>query len=131
MRHLNSQYKTYNDIPLSVVYKQFIRFLKENGLYVLYLEISLPQTKMSYETFLTNVFMRKESDVMLDKFFLYGINVGFDYCKYAKYEDGSDNDGSAITFLKKINYIKWVPFLSELRAFQNGFKTDVNYDFSV
>ena len=130
MRHLNSFYKTYSGIPLSVLYKQFIRFLKESGIYTLYLEISLPQTEMSYETFLENVLMRKESDLMLDRFFLFEINIGSDLYQYAKYEDGSDNFFSAINFLKKINY-KWVLFLAELRAFQNSIKTDVNYDFSA
>ena len=130
MRHLNSFYKTYSGIPLSVLYKQFIRFMKENGIYTLYLEISLPQTKMSYETFLKNVLMRKESDLMLDSFFLFEINIGSDLYQYAEYEDGSDNFFSAINFLEKINY-KWVLFLAELRAFQNSIKTDVNYDFSA
>ena len=103
MRHLNTFYKTYSGIPLSVLYKQFIRFLKESGIYTLYLEISLPQTEMSYETFLENVLMRKESDVILDRFFLYEINIGPDLYQYAKYEDGSDNFTSAINFLEKIN----------------------------
>ena len=125
MRHLNSFYKTYSGIQLSVLYKQFIRFLKENGIYTPYLEISFPKTKMSYKTFLENVLMRKESDIMLDKFFLCGINIGSDFYQYAKYEDGS-----AINFLEKINY-KWVLFLAELRAFQNSIKTDMNYEFST
>ena len=130
MRHLNTFYKTYSGIPLSVLYKQFIRFLKESGIYTLYLEISLPQTEMSYETFLENVLMRKESDLMLDRFFLFEINIGSDLYQYAKYEDGSNNFNSAINFLEKINY-KWVLFLAELRAFQNSIKTDMNYDFSA
>ena len=130
MRHLNTFYKTYSGIPLSVLYKQFIRFLKESGIYTLYLEISLPQTEMSYETFLENVLMRKESDLMLDRFFLFEINIGSDLYQYAKYEDGSDNFNSAINFLEKINY-KWDLFLAELRAFQNSIKTDMNYDFSA
>ena len=130
MRHLNTFYKTYSGIPLSVIYKQFIRFLKESGIYTLYLEISLPQTEMSYETFLENVLMRKESDLMLDRFFLFEINIGSDLYQYAKYEDGSNNFNSAINFLEKINY-KWVLFLAELRAFQNSIKTDMNYDFSA
>ena len=130
MRHLNTFYKTYSGIPLSVLYKQFIRFLKESGIYTLYLEISLPQTEMSYETFLENVLMRKESDVILDRFFLSEINIGPASYQYAKYEDGSDNFNSAINFLEKINY-KWVLFLAELRAFQNSIKTDMNYDFSA
>ena len=130
MRHLNTFYKTYSGIPLSVLYRQFIRFLQESGIYTLYLEISLPQTEMSYETFLENVLMRKESDLMLDRFFLFEINIGPDLYQYAKYEDGSDNFNSAINFLEKINY-KWVLFLAELRAFQNSIKTDMNYDFSA
>ena len=130
MRHLNSFYKTYSGIQLSVLYKQFIRFMKENGIYAPYLEISFPKTKMSYKTFLENVLISKETDIMLDKFFLCGINIGFDFYQYAKYEDGSDNYTSAIKFLEKINY-KWVLFLAELRAFQNSIKTDMNYGFST
>lgn len=130
MRHLNTFYKTYSGIPLSVIYKQFIRFLKENGIYTPYLEISFPKTKMSYETFLEIVLMRKDSDIILDRFFLCGNNIGLDFYQYAKYEDGSDNYASAVNFLEKINY-KWVLFLAELRAFQNGIKTDMNYDFSA
>ena len=130
MRHLNTFYKTYSGIQLSVLYKQFIRFMKENGIYAPYLEISFSKTKMSYETFLENVLMRKESDIMLDRFFLCGINIGTDFYQYAKYKDGSDNYASAINFLEKINY-KWVLFLAELRAFQNNIKTDMNYDFSA
>ena len=130
MDKLSLKKMTYYGIPLSVIYKQFIRFMKENEIYTLYLEISLPQTKMSYETFLENVLMRKESDLMLDRFFLFEINIGSDLYQYAKYEDGSDNFNSAINFLEKINY-KWVSFLAELRAFQNSIKTDMNYDFSA
>ena len=48
--------KTYSNIPLSVLYKQFIRFMKENEIYALYLEISFPKTKMSYKTFSKNIF---------------------------------------------------------------------------
>ena len=129
-KKLNFYNKMYNNIPLSVIYKQFIRFMKENGIYTPYLEISFPKTKMSYETFLENVLMRKESDIMLDRFFLCGINIGIDFYQYAKYKDGSDNYASAINFLEKINY-KWVLFLAELRAFQNSIKTDINYDFSA
>ena len=127
---LDFQNETLSGVPLSLIYKQIIRFMKENGIYTLYLEISLPQTEMSYETFLENVLMRKESDVILDRFFLYEINIGPDLYQYAKYEDGSDNFNSAINFLEKINY-KWVLFLAELRAFQNSIKTDMNYDFSA
>lgn len=130
MRHLNTFYKTYSGIPLSVIYKQFIRFLKENGIYTPYLEISFPKTKMSYKTFLGIVLMRKDSDIILDRFFLCGNNIGTDFYQYAKYKDGSDNYASAINFLEKINY-KWVLFLAELRAFQNNIKTDMNYDFSA
>ena len=124
MRHLNTFYKTYSGIPLSVLYKQFIRFMKENGKYTLYLEISLPQTKMSYETFLTNV-CKSGHSIFLDDFFCYIENIGVYWYKYAEY-----SDASAINFLEKINY-KWVLFLAELRAFQNSIKTDINYDFSA
>ena len=68
MDELNLKKMTYYDIPLSVIYKQFIRFMKENGIYAPYLEISLPQTKMSYETFLTNV-CKSGHSIFFDFFF--------------------------------------------------------------
>ena len=129
MDELSLKKMTYYGIPLSVIYKQFIRFMKENGIYTLYLEISLPQTKMSYETFLTNV-CKSGHNIFLEDFFCYIENIGVDWYKYAKYEDGSDNFNSAINFLEKINH-KWILFLAELRAFQNSIKTDVSYDFSA
>ena len=98
---------TYYGNPLSVIYKQFIRFMKENGIYTLYLEISLPQTKMSYETFLTNV-CKSGHNIFLDNFFCYIENIGVDWYKYAEYSDTSAN-----SFFKKIND-KWAAYLFKL-----------------
>lgn len=85
MKNLSTHDKTYSDIPLSVIYNQIIRFMKENGIYTPYLEISLPQTNMSYERFLIN--FRRFKNTTLDHFFLYKFNVGEKYNAYAKYED--------------------------------------------
>lgn len=107
MDELNLKKMTYYDIPLSVIYKQFIRFMKENGIYAPYLEISLPKTNMSYETFLINVFKSGDS-IFLDNFFCYVENIGVDWYKYAEYSDTSAN-----SFFKKIND-KWAAYLFNL-----------------
>ena len=59
---------TYDAIPLSVIYKQLIRFMKENGIYTAYLEISYPKVKMTYDKFLANI-RGHGIDKMLDYFF--------------------------------------------------------------
>ena len=107
MDKLSLKKMTYYGIPLSVIYKQFIRFMKENEIYTLYLEISLPQTKMSYETFLTNV-CKSGHNIFLDNFFCYIENIGVDWYKYAEYSDTSAN-----SFFKKIND-KWAAYLFKL-----------------
>lgn len=109
MKYLNTYDETYSGIPLSAIYKQLIRFMKENGIYTPYLEISLPQTNMTYKTFLTNLV--RFNNTALDRFFLYKFNVGENYSAYAKYEDGryeyamDEWDGSR-SFLNKLNN-KW------------------------
>ena len=40
-KKINLSEEAYDDIPLSVIYKQIIRFMKENGIYTPYLKISL------------------------------------------------------------------------------------------
>ena len=85
MKNLSTHDETYNDIPLSVIYNQIIRFMKENGIYAPYLEISLPQTNMSYERFLIN--FRRFNKTTLDHFFLYKFNVGENFNAYTKYKD--------------------------------------------
>ena len=52
-KEINFFSETYDGIPLSIIYNQLIRFMKENGIYAPYLEISLPQTKLdNYESFI-------------------------------------------------------------------------------
>lgn len=109
MKHLSTHDETYSDIPLSVIYNQIIRFMKENGIYSPYLEISLPQTNMRYERFLIN--FRRFKKTTLDYFFLYKFNVGENYSAYAKYEDDGyeyamDEWDCGRFFLDKINN-KW------------------------
>ena len=85
----NKDNEMYEGIPLSVIYKQLIRFMKENGIYAPYLEISLPQTNMSYERFLIN--FRRFNKTTLDHFFLYKFNIGENINAYAKYVDVNMN----------------------------------------
>ena len=106
MKNLSTHDKTYSDIPLSVIYNQIIRFMKENGIYAPYLEISLPQTNMSYERFLSH------SKTRLDSFFVHIYNVGIDYEGYGKYEKNSRYTNSAVAFLNKTNN-KWRSYLSD------------------
>ena len=105
----NKDDKMYEGIPLSVIYKQLIRFMKENGIYAPYLEISLPQTNMSYETFL-NVLSYGPKGVLIKFFFLYTYNVGSDYEGYAKYA-GSYALSKASSFLHEMNN-KWMSYFS-------------------
>ena len=109
MKYLSTNDETYSDIPLSVIYKQLIRFMKENGIYAPYLEISLPQTNMSYERFLIN--FRRFNKTTLDHFFLYKFNIGENINAYAKYVDVKyeyviDEWDCARSFLFTINN-KW------------------------
>ena len=103
--------KTYSNIPLSVLYKQFIRFMKENGIYTLYLEISFPKTKMSYETFSKNIFKLGQcTSRPFDWLFLQFSMVGPNYARYGIYGNSVGVWGSAHNFLKEINK-KWRSFL--------------------
>ena len=109
MKYLNTHDETYRDIPLSVIYNQIIRFMKENGIYAPYLEISLPQTNMSYERFL--IFFRRFDKTTLEYFFLYRFNIGEKINAYAKYEDVKyeyviDEWDCVRSFLNKTNN-KW------------------------
>ena len=49
---LDFQNETLSGVPLSLIYKQIIRFMKENGIYATYLELSYPDVKMDYDKFL-------------------------------------------------------------------------------
>ena len=109
MKYLSTHDETYRDIPLSVIYNQIIRFMKENGIYAPYLEISLPQTNMSYERFL--IFFRRFDKTTLEYFFLYKFNIGEKINAYAKYKDANheyyiDEWDCCRSFLSKTNN-KW------------------------
>ena len=114
MEKLNVKDKTYHNIPLSVIYKQFIRFMKENGIYALYLEISFSKTKMSYETFSEHIFkLEQYTNRPFDSLFMQFFIVGSNYPKYGIYRNSVGVWGSACNFLEDINK-KWRSFLSEL-----------------
>ena len=102
----NKDNEMYEGIPLSVIYNQIIRFMKENEIYAPYLEISLPQTNMNYETFLCH------NKTKLESFFINIGNVGLDFKGYAKYEKNSLYSYPAVAFLNKVN-IKWMSYLSD------------------
>lgn len=111
-KKFNFYNKMYNNIPLSVIYKQFIRFMKENGIYTPYLEISFPKTKMSYVVFwrhLHKFSQRLELERLFTSFFI----VGSDYELYSKYRYDSNDWSDAVDFLNNINK-KWRSFLLEL-----------------
>lgn len=115
MDELNLKKMTYYDIPLSVIYTQFIRFMKENGIYALYLEISFSKTKMSYETFSEHIFkLRRYISRPLDNLFREFFMVGPNYARYGIYGNSVGVWGSACNFLEDINK-KWRSFLSELK----------------
>ena len=117
MEKLNVKDKTYHNIPLSVIYTQFIRFMKENGIYALYLEISFPKTKMSYETFSKNIFKLGQcTSRPFDSLFMQFFIVGPNYPKYGIYRNSIGVWGSACNFLEDINR-KWRSFLSELEEY--------------
>ena len=114
MEKLNVKDKTYHNIPLSVIYTQFIRFMKENGIYALYLGISFPKTKMSYETFSKHIFILEQyTNRPVDSLFMQFFIVGPNYARYGIYGNSVGVWGSAHNFLKEINK-KWRLFLLEL-----------------
>ena len=117
MDELNLKKMTYYDIPLSVIYTQFIRFMKENGIYALYLEISFSKTKMSYETFSEHIFkLEQYTNRPFDSLFMQFFMVGPNYPKYGIYRNSVGVWGSACDFLDDINK-KWRSFFSELEYF--------------
>ena len=110
-KKINLSEEAYDGIPLSVIYKQIIRFMKENGIYTPYLQISLPQTKMSYETFLKNIASFDDKEAAIERFFLCTFNIGIYYERYAKYEKSPLYANPAVIFLNKVNN-KWMSYLS-------------------
>ena len=73
MEGLNLEKYTYNNVPLSIVYKQIIRFMKEKGIYTIYMK-SAYQKVISYEIFLKNI--RYHGDSIIRNFFLHRCNIG-------------------------------------------------------
>ena len=116
---------TYDAIPLSVIYKQLIRFMKENGIYTAYLEISYPKVKMTYDKFLANL-REYGMDKMLDYFFLTFENIGNSYEEYSNLIGGSNNVFKAIDVLDDVNK-GWQFFLTQLRNF-SMLEGEVNYE---
>ena len=118
-KKLNFYNETYNNnIPLSVIYKQFIRFMKENGIYTPYLEISFPKTKMSYTVFwrhLHKFSLVETQRLKLERLFTLFFIVGSDYELYSKYINDSNDWSDAVGFLNDINK-KWRSFLLELES---------------
>ena len=66
--------KTFRGIPLSVIYKQIIRFMKEIGIYSVYVE-SFSKTDLTYETFLERVYSYGDMGIL--NFFIHKHNRSF------------------------------------------------------
>ena len=78
-KEINFFNETYDGIPLSIIYNQIIRFLKENGIYVPYLEISLPQTKLgNYESFINLLINSGCAECLISHFFTVKETIGTD-----------------------------------------------------
>ena len=73
MEGLNLEKMTYCNVPLSVIYKQIIRFMKENGIYTIYME-SASKEVINYENFLKNI--RSYRGSVIKSFFLHICNFG-------------------------------------------------------
>lgn len=73
MEGLNLEKMTYCNVPLSVIYKQIIRFMKENGIYTIYME-SASKEVINYENFLKNIRSYRGSSIK--NFFLNIYNFG-------------------------------------------------------
>ena len=74
MEELNLENKTFRGIPLSLIYKQIIRFMKEKGIYTIYME-SFSKTDLTYETFLERVY--SYGDMAILNFFIHKHNRSF------------------------------------------------------
>ena len=116
---------TYYYIPLSIIYKQLIRFMKENGIYAPYLEISYPKVKMTYDKFLANL-RENGIDKMLDYFFLTFENIGNSYEEYSNLIGGPNNVFKSINFLDDVNK-GWQSCLAQLKNFST-LEGEVNYE---
>ena len=79
MEGLNLEKMTYCNVPLSVIYKQIIRFMKENGIYTIYME-SASKEVINYEKFLKNIHSYRGS--VIKNFFLRICNFGGEHENY-------------------------------------------------
>lgn len=115
----------YYYIPLSIIYKQLIRFMKENGIYAPYLEISYPKVKMTYDKFLANL-RENGRDKMIDYFFLTFDNIGNSYEEYSNLIGVPNSIFNAIDFLDDVNK-GWQICLTQLKNFST-LEGEVNYE---
>ena len=79
MEELNLENKTFRGIPLSLIYKQIIRFMKEKGIYTIYME-SASKEVISYEKFLKSI--RSYRGSVIKNFFLNLCNFGDEHENY-------------------------------------------------
>ena len=113
-KEINFFNETYDGIPLSIIYNQIIRFLKENGIYVPYLELSLPQTKLgNYESFINLLINSSCAECLISHFFTVKETIGTDYEKYGNYIPNFNHNFSAFHFLHDINR-EWLRQLTVL-----------------
>ena len=108
---LDLKNETLSVVPLSLIYKQIIRLMKENGIYATYLELSYPEVKMDYDKFL--ICVKRFRGNAIRHFFTHRCSIGkeFDACysgisKLKKYDCSYD-------FLYDKNI--------KLQAYLNGF----------
>ena len=79
MEELNLEKMTECNVPLSVIYKQIIRFMKEKGIYTIYME-SASKEVINYENFLKNI--RSYRGSVIKNFFLRICNFGGEHENY-------------------------------------------------
>lgn len=113
-KEINFFSETYDGIPLSIIYNQIIRFLKEKGIYVPYLEISLPQTKLgNYESFINLLIKSNCAEYLIRHFFTAKSTMGRDFEKYGICMPKFNHNFSAFHFLHNINR-EWLRQLTVL-----------------
>lgn len=115
----------YYDFHIHEIYKQLIRFMKENGIYAAYLELSYSEVKMTYDRFLANI-RERGIDAMVNRFFLTFDNIGDSYEKYSNLIGVPDDVFKAIDFLDDINRA-WQICLTQLKNFST-LEDGVNYE---
>ena len=114
-KEINFFSETYDGIPLSIIYNQIIRFLKEKGIYVPYLEISLPQTKLgNYESFINLLINSSCAEYLIRHFFISTKTIGKDFEKYGNYIPNFNYNFSTFHFFDIINR-EWLRQLTVLK----------------